>query len=337
MNLDDIAKKAGVSRATVSRVINNKAYVNDVTRRRVMEVIEREGFTPNPAARMLVTRQTRTIGIVIPYMPSGIFDEARYFSALLQGITQVTQERDYSVLLWLGQSNDSKNEFYKRISQSRMVDGVLLTSIPADDPLQRRLLDNKVPFVLAERSVSFPDETSYVTIDNISAMHDVLNHLVGLGRRRIGTITGSMNHPDGQERLEGFKQALAANGLAFCPELVVEGDFGLECGYKGMMKLLEQDVDAVFAGSDITAVGALQAINEAGKRVPEDIALIGFDDLPTAVSVVPQITTMRQPIAQKGAEATTLLLDMIEGKLKEPRHIILPTELVVRGSTVAAK
>ncbi len=335
MNLDDIARKAGVSRATVSRVINNKAYVNEVTRLRVMEVIEREGFTPNPAARMLVTRQTRTIGVVIPYLPVTLFDEARYFSALLQGITEIAQARDYGVLLWLGQPGDSKNQFYKRITQNRLMDGLILASIPADDPLQRQLLDLKMPFVMVERPIEFADQISYVTVDNVAAARDVTFLFIFLGRRKIGTITGAMNHPDGQDRLEGYRQALAACGIPFDPELVVEGDFGLECGYRGMKLLLERGVDAVFAGTDITAVGALRAINEAGVCVPEAIALIGFDDLPTSISVMPQISTIRQPIQQKGAEAVVLLLDTLEGIQKSPRLFILPTELVIRGSTVA--
>jgi DNA-binding LacI/PurR family transcriptional regulator len=159
-----------------------------------------------------------------------------------------------------------------------------------------------------------------------------VRHFVALGRRKIATITGALNNPDGQARLEGYKVALEELGLPYNPNWVAEGQFNLISGYQAMKTLLRQDIDAVFAASDIMAVGALQALNEAGKRVPDDIAIIGFDDLPTAISVTPQLTTVRQPIQEKGARATTLLLDLIEGKVKGPCQELLPTRLITRQS-----
>lgn len=332
MNLDDIARKAGVSRATVSRVINNKGYVSPKTRARVAEVIEREGFTPNPVARMLVTQRTQTIGIVIPHIPNALFDESRYFSAVLQGITQVTHERDYGVLLWLEQPGDNENRFYKRILQSRLMDGLLLASTFTDAQLPSRLLETGMPFTMVDCPAQDDDKITYVTIDNQRAARQVVEHFVSLGCRKIATITGSLRHTDGIARHEGYRRALEEFGIPYNPDLVVESDFSFTMGYQGMKQLIGRDFNALFASSDMVATGAIKAIREAGLRVPEDIAIVGFDDLPTSLSVSPHLTTIHQPIQQKGARAAELLLDMIEGKQSAPVHEILPTHLVVRDS-----
>jgi LacI family transcriptional regulator len=332
MNLDDIAREAGVSRATVSRVINNKGYVSPKTRARVSEVIERKGFAPNPAARMLVTQRTSTIGIVIPHLPNALFDESRYFSALLQGITQVTHECDYGVLLWLEQPGDTENRFYKRILQSRLMDGLLLGSTVVSDHLVKPLIDAGIPFTMVDRPLCFAEQINYVTIDNVLSASKVVEHLLSIGRRKIGFITGNMSHPDGQDRLVGYQLALEAAGIPYNPDYVIEGDFTFVQGYASMQALLSQDIDAVFASSDMTALGALKALNEANIAVPEKIALVGFDDLPTAISVTPQLTTVHQPIQEKGARAAQLLIDLIESRVNEPVHEVLPTHLVVRES-----
>jgi LacI family transcriptional regulator len=332
MNLDDIARKAGVSRATVSRVINKKGYVSPTTRARVSEVIEREGFTPNPAARMLVTQRTRTIGIVIPHLPNALFDESRYFSALLQGITQVTHDRDYGVLLWLEQPGDSENRFYKRILQSRLMDGLLLASTLLDDMLVTKLLETGMPFTMVDKPPVHEDRITYVSIDNETAVINVIRHFVSLGRRKIATITGNQHHIDGVSRLIGYRNGLEAFGIPYNPALVSESDFSFQQGYLSMKKLIGQDFDALFAASDMTALGVLKAMNEVGIRVPEDVALIGFDDLPTALSATPHLTTVHHPIMEKGARAAELLIDMIEGSLTHPTHELLPTYLVIRES-----
>ncbi len=338
-NLEDIARLAGVSRSTVSRVINNNPNVSASTRQRVLQIIQEQQYRPNYFARALATRRTRIIGVVIPYTPLVIFDEARYFSAMLQGITEVMDERDYVMLLWLSQPEDTKNLFYERvIAQHRLMDGLILASISLDDPLQNQLLDIGMPFVLLERpGQRFIDHISYVTVDNIGGAQEAVNHLLSLGRRRIGTITGLLSHPDGQDRLMGYRQALENNGIPFDPVLVAEGHFDLDSGYEGMRELLRAGVDAVFAGSDITAIGAMRAIKEVGLRIPEDVAIVGFDDLPTAVNVSPRLSTVHQPIPEKGALAASLLLDSIEGEDKVPSHRLLPTRLIVRESSGMAQ
>lgn len=332
MKLDDIARKAGVSRATVSRVINNKGYVHAETRARVTQVIEQEQFIPNPAARMLVTQRTNIIGIVAPYLPSTSFDEYRYLSALIQGVTRVTHERDFDVLLWLEQPNDPDGHFYRRLLQNRLMDGLLLGVVKKNDPLLLHLIHQKIPFVAVDRPMEYQDQVSYVTVDNLSGTREAVRHLVALGRRRIATITGRQDHPDGIERLMGYQQILEEAGIPYDPALVHHGDFSAPAGYHGMKALLACQPDAVFASSDATALGALQAIEEAGLRVPDDIAVVGFDDLPLAVTVTPKLTTVHHPVIDKGERAATLLLDMIEGKVTGVHQEFLPAYLVVRES-----
>jgi LacI family transcriptional regulator len=333
LNLEDIAKRAGVSRSTVSRVINNEPYVSDKTRQRVMAVIEQEGFSPNPAARMLVTQRSQVIGIVIPNSLDVLFDDPYYFPTLLRGITSITARRDYGSLLWLAQSQESPEKFHQRILSNRLMDGLILASATADNPLIDSLVEAKMPFVLVERPTRYQDRISYVTVNNVEAARIAVEHLLSVGRRRIATVAGNLAITDGQDRLEGYRIALEIAGISYNPNLVAEGRFNYQAGYLAMKQLLQQNgaIDAVFVASDRSAMGALKALNEAGVRVPDDIAMVGFDDQLDAVEA--GLTTMRQPVFDKGARATEILIDLIEGKVDGPRQVLLPTQLVIRKSS----
>lgn len=335
MKLEDIAQKAGVSRSTVSRVINAEPYVSEQTRLRVMAIIEEEGFTPNPAARMLVTQRTRIIGVVIPQPLRDIFaaDDPFYFSTLLQNIADVIQQQDYAMLLWMGHSDEDAARFHQRVLSNRLMDGlVIVSSMVSDEALLEKLLQAGIPFVLIGRPLCHVDRISCVVIDNVRAARQAVQHLYGLGRRRIGTITGNLDDADGEDRLVGYREGLEMLGLPVDPSLIVAGRFNREWGYVGMIQLLRRGVDAVFAGSDTIAMGAIKAIQEAGLRVPEDIAIVGFDDMPLAQQCNPQLTTIGQPVVEKAARAAKLLFDMIEGNAAGPVCITLPTQLVIRAS-----
>jgi LacI family transcriptional regulator len=336
MNLEDIARKAGVSRSTVSRVINNDRYVSEETRKHVQTVIDRERFQPNHAARALVKRRTEIIGVLIPHSVNIFFTDNSYFPMLLQGIGEAAHERDHAMLLWLGQTGEDSEHLIRKISSSRMMDGLIIASLTSDHPLFEQLPDLKFPVVMVERPLGYENHISYVTIDNVRGAETAVRHLISLGRRRIAHITGQLTIADGQERLKGYKNALQKAGLPIDPNLIVEGRFTHEDGYIAMKQLLRHKPDAVFAPGDTAAVGAMQAIREAGLRVPEDIAIIGFDDLDVATRISPQLTTIRQPVQQKGAYAARLLIDLIEQKFDAPQHVILPTELVIRQSCGAA-
>jgi DNA-binding LacI/PurR family transcriptional regulator len=336
MTLEEIAEKASVSRSTVSRVINGHPRVSEETRARVWTVIERVGYVPDPLARGMVTRRTQVIGVVIPASWSAIFKDSAYFPTLLEGISETTYALDYGMLLWIGQPSEDEGLFHKRIAKNRLMDGLIIASATTTN--QRSFIDQllrlKTPFVMVERPVYRAEQVSYITIDNFQSSQTIVNHLINLGYKRIGTITGRLDNVDSQDRLKGYETALALAGLPI--DLVVEGSFSCESGCQGMKLLLERGVDAVFAGTDLMAVGAEQAIVEAGLRIPDDIALVGFDDLPHAVQSTPKLTTIHHPIHEKGARAAKMLLDLIEGKIDSPQHLLLPTELMIRESCGAA-
>ncbi len=332
LNLEDIAERAGVSRSTVSRVINNEPYVSQKTRMKVEQVIEEVGFTPNPVARMLVTQKTRIIGVVIPHTLDDVFDDPFYFPTLLQGVAETTNANDYGMLLWLGQSDEDEARFHRRVLQNRLMDGLILVSIRVNDPWIEQLLESDIPFTMVERPRQFEEHVSYVGLDNVQAAQMAVKHLIGLGYQRIGTITGALDNYDALDRLDGYKIALENAGRDVDETLIADGDFRYQSGYDAMQYLLSQGVDAVFAASDRMAMGALQALHEADLRVPDDVALVGFDDLPSALRSKPPLTTIHQPIRQKGARAAEILLNLIEGEITAPQQVILPTKLVVRQS-----
>lgn len=333
MKLEDIAKKAGVSRSTVSRVINDQPYVGERTRQRVLRIIEQEQFQPDPAARALVTRRSEIIGVAIPQTDNVFFGDNSYFPMLLQGIAETTIKRDYAMLLWLGHSHEERTGFSERVSKNRQPDGLIIASVTDNDPLFNRLMHLKRLFVMVETPPHYPELINYVTIDNIRATEQVVEHLYGVGYRRIATVTGHLNIRDGADRLQGYKSGLEKVGLPFDPNLVYAGQFNRDWGYAGTKHLLPFRPDAIVCGGDTIAIGAIDAVHEAGLKVPDDVAIVGFDDLDVAIHSTPPLTTIRHSVQHVGEVAAQLLIDLIEEKVQAPHHIVLPTELVVRQSS----
>ena len=334
MNLEDIAKKAGVSRSTVSRVINNEPNVNPETRELVWQFIRRENFQPNPSARALVKKQTEIIGVVIPTTENIFYTDNNYWTQLLAGISQVTRQRNYAMLLWLGSMRDEDEQAIEKVANNRLMDGIIIASLIHDHPLFSRLLTLPYPFVMIDRPLEHVDKINYVSVDNIAAADIATTHLIELGRRRIAHISGDMGIADAHDRLHGYTNALLRAGLPIDNNLIAEGYFTQKAGYEATNQLLRYKPDAIFAGSDTVAVGALRAAREAGLNVPGDLALVGFDDVDVATHVDPALTSMRQPLIEKGAAAARLLIDVIQNRLQTPQRIVLDTELVVRESTV---
>ncbi len=334
LNLEDIARLAGVSRATASRVINHHPNVSAGTRKKVLEVIEANHYQPNLAARMLVTQRTQILGIVIQF-PEAIF-VSEYVPVLLRGINTVTNEHDYATLMWWERPGVEKERFLGRIlQQKQLMDGIIISVTAISSPLIDSMLEAQIPFVMLERPTRHLDEISYVTVDNRHGARLAVEHLIQTGCSRIAHLTGTLDNIDGQDRLAGYREVLEKHGLQVDPALIVEANFSRRSGYFAMKELLARgvDFDAVFAGNDNSAEGALQAMKEASISVPDEVALVGFDDVPTAQDLDPQLTTIRQPIVERGMRATALLLDMIAGKVEKPQHIVLPTQLVIRRST----
>jgi LacI family transcriptional regulator len=329
MNLEKIARLAGVSRSTVSRVINKHPYVSDDVRQRVEQVIAREGFQPNAAARALVRQKTEVIGVILPEGLEGLFSSG-YFPILLGGISTAISRTDYAMSLWAGQTTEDTQRMYERILGYKLMDGALLISAVNGDTLSQQLIEKKMPVVLIGR-VSHP-LVSTVDVDNVSAGRTATEHLMRIGRHRIAHIGGRFDLISAHERHEGYKMALEASGIPYDPALVVWGDFSEEAGYLAARALIGQGIDAVFCANDSMAIGLMHALRDQGISVPGDVAIIGFDDLPIASSIIPTLSTMRQPVADLGRTAAQLLLDIVMGVITSPQHIMLPTELIIRES-----
>ena len=333
MNLEQIANLSGVSRSTVSRVINNDPNVSVATREKVMQVVKRVNYTPNAAARGLAAGRTHVLGLVIPMGVSALFTDP-YFPLLIQGVSSACNAREYSVMLWLAEPEYERRQI-RQIMYSGLVAGVIISSMLLNDSLVQALLEGDLPFMLVGRHPT-DARASYVDADNHGGAREVVAHLLRLGRTRVATITGPQSMIAGADRLAGYTAALRDRGLLFDPSLIAEGDFTEAGGYHAMQQLLVCCPDAVFVASDMMAVGALRALREAGLRVPEDVALVGFDDLPQAARTEPPLTTVRQPVYRLGAVAVDSLLDLIDHPDSSPRRIVLPTELIVRVSCGSA-
>jgi LacI family transcriptional regulator len=332
-SLEDIAKLAGVSRSTVSRVINNHPSVSPQTRQKVMKIIRERHYRPNLAARALVTQRTQVISLVIPQDVIGAFTDP-YFPTLMQGIMIQANEQDYAVMLWIGSKIEEEERFFQHVLGNSLFDGVILASAVEKDPLIPWLAESGYPFIL----IGPPQlgNLNFIDVDNVRGAQLAVSHLIRLGRQRIGTITGPMNMGASLDRLKGYRQAFEQACVPLDETLIVTGTFSENSGYLAMKILLQLRVDAVFAASDMMAVGALRAIREAGLSVPEQISLIGFDDLPVAAATNPPLTTVHQPIREVGTLAAQALINLLEVKLKHPYQLVLPAELVVRGTCGAA-
>lgn len=326
----EIAKRAGVSRSTVSRVINNDANVNSNTRERVQTVMQKFNYQPNAAARSLAAGRTRILGLVIPMGVGALFSDS-YFPLLIQGIYAACNQHDYSTMLWLTEPEHEQRTI-RQILHSGLIDGVIVASATIKDPLIEALASSDIPFVLVGR---YPGkgQLSYVDVDNRKSARDAVLYLIHLGYTKIATIAGPQNHFAGVDRLDGYKDALRSRGIVIDPKLIVEADFGEDGGYEAMQKLLPRTPQAIFCASDAIALGALRALREAGKRVPEDIALVGYDDLPLAARTEPALTTVSQPIGRAGVIAAEMLMNLVRHPDSPPRHVILPTELAIRKSS----
>ncbi len=332
LTLEEIAKLAGVSRSTVSRVVNDHPSVREQVREQVWQVIHQTGYQPHAAARSLVTRRTRIIGVIIPETVTKLFTDP-FFPHLLCGITKTCNAEHYHLLLSLFDDRAGPEEMYRRVIRSGHLDGVVVASAYTDDPLFSRLLQDGVPFVLVGRH---PDErVNYVDVDNVGGARMAVEHLIRLGHTRIATITGPLGMTAGADRLAGYCEALEAHQLAVDENLIVQGDYTEAGGWMGAQRLLSASPTAIFAASDITAIGALKALRAANLRVPEDVALVGFDDMPIAAAVEPALTTVHQPIEHLGSMAADLLLSLLEhlpDAQAPANRIILPTKLAVRES-----
>ncbi|HYO42711.1 MAG TPA: LacI family DNA-binding transcriptional regulator [Candidatus Limnocylindrales bacterium] len=329
--LEAVARVAGVSRATVSRVVNDSPRVSTDVRLAVEVAIRQLGYTPNRAARSLVTKRSESIAVVITEPPGRLFSDP-FFPRLVRGVSGALASRDKQLVLLMPEHGDEMRTI--RYLTGGHVDGALLVSLHGEDPIPSALLARGVPFVFVGRPPAGTN-VSYVDVDNRQGGRRATRHLLEIGRRRIATIAGPGDMPPGIDRLDGYRDALRDAGIAADAARVACGDFTSEGGAAAMEQLLDAcpDIDGVFAASDLMAAGALGVLVARGRRVPEDVALVGYDDSPIAAATQPPLTSVRQPIEEMGPEAVHLLLDAIERAERPPRRVVLATELVPRASS----
>lgn len=330
LTLEDIAKLAGVSRSTVSRVVNDQPNVRDDVRKRVLEVIQSTGYHPNAAARALASQRSWMIGLVLPRSIGSFFSDP-YFPRLTQGIAQACNEYNYTLGFFLISTKDDEEKIFPRVSRKGLLDGILVQSHEIGDQLINRLAESNIPLVTLGRPPRSID-VSYIDVDNTNAAYNAVSHLIRSGHKRVGTITGPSNSTVGMDRKEGYLRALTTRGCRIDETLIIAGDFSEESGYYAMQQLLPAKPDAIFAASDIMALGAMRAVREAGLNIPKDVAFVGFDDLPFATLSEPRLTSIRQPVTQFGFKAVEILIDVIENGTQPARRITMDTELIVRDT-----
>ncbi|MDP2006658.1 MAG: LacI family DNA-binding transcriptional regulator [Rubrivivax sp.] len=319
----DVARAAGVSVATVSRALNGATNVLPQTRQRIEDAARALRFTPSGAARSLITRRTDTIGALLPDL------HGEYFSELIRGIDQAARARGLHLLVSSSHGNADEAAAALRAMNGR-VDGLLVMSPHADAGFLRHNLPGSLPAVLLNSGMDLEDHASFV-VDNLGGATTMTRHLVASGRQRVAFITGPQGNDEAAQRLAGYRAGLKP-GMR---EMVFDGDFSEEAGWAAGRRIANHKPrpDAVFAANDMMAVGCMAALHEAGLRVPDDVAVAGFDDIPIARYVTPALTTIRVPIAALGAAALDALVKAVEAPLAQATHtVVTPVELVVRRS-----
>jgi LacI family transcriptional regulator len=329
----ELAKLSGVSVATVSRVFNDYEDVSPKTRERVLRLAAELDYTPTAAARTLVMQRSHLVGVVLTTGADHPDLQHPFFQEVLVALRHRLGESRFDLLLLASEHEDASRSYLRRC-RAHQVDGVVLMGVDEHDPDIRKLASSSIACIAVDVDLVGP-RAGYVVSDNHAGAAEAVRYLHSLGHSRIATITGMMTTKAGVDRLVGFRSELERLNLAYRDDYVQEGDFYVETGYEGMKALLAlpQPPTAVFAASDLMAVGALRAAAEAGRSVPGDVSVIGFDDIQIARLVQPALTTIRQDKAGLGTAAAEAVIRLIEGNGAAPPVVTLPVELVVRAST----
>lgn len=325
--IEEVAAAAGVSRSTVSRVVNGSTAVSPSALDAVQRAIDDLKYVPNRAARSLASRQTLAIGLVVPEDTTRFFGDP-FFASIVSGINERLVRSDYVLNLFI--ASDDPGHKMTSYMRGGNVDGAIIVSHHTSDTFVDRIAAT-MPVVYGGRPVRHREGDHYVDVDNIAAGRDATDYLISRGHRRIATITGPLTMAAAVDRLQGYRTALKAAGLPEGPG--VDGEFTSDGGAAAMRRILDEGErpDAVFVASDLMARGAIDVLMAAGLRVPDDVAVVGFDDSPVATSLSPQLTTMRQPSFEQGQTMAGVLLDILSGQ-NPPHGTILSADLVVRAS-----
>jgi DNA-binding LacI/PurR family transcriptional regulator len=325
---EDVAKKAGVSVATVSRVLNDSPHVSAAVRRKVLRAAKALNYQPNRTAQRLRAKRSHVIGLVISDIQNP------FFTAVVRGIEDVAYKHGYSVVLCNSDEDPEKERLYINIMRAEAVAGVILASTAETNPLVADLFDHNIPVVAIDRRIR-DKRVDSVLAANIQGAFEAVSHLIALGHRRIGFIGLPLTRTTGIERYAGYVRALRAHGLPASRSLVRIGDAKQEGGRARTIELLTKrpSITALFVANNLMTLGALDALRERGLRIPADISIVGFDDMPWATLLQPPLTAVAQPTYELGQRAAELLLERFAQPQKPVAHIELKTSLIVRGST----
>lgn len=324
----DVAKTAGVSRQTVSRAINDKGEISPETKERVLAAVEKLGYRPNRLAQSMITQQSMTIGLVVPDITNLFFPE------VARGVQDAGRENGYNILL-CNTDDDPEEELVNLNSlQDHQVDGIIIVSSSADEKNLAKFADVSAPIVLFNRAFNHPNVSLMMT-DNVRGGYMATEHLISLGHRRIGMIAPHSSQESKAKRVQGYQEALRAAGIEPDPDLIVREANTLQGGYQGMKKLLSEnpEITAIFTYNDLLALGAMRACRDAGRRIPEDIAIIGFDDISLAAMVTPSLSSIHVDKYELGRLALMRLLSVLNHSENALEPLSLSLDLVVREST----
>ena len=324
----DVARLAGVSTATVSRALNGTGQIAPATREAIEAAVAQLGYSPNTIARSLVTNTTQTIALLLPDITNP------FYAALVSGIQETALSRDRTMLLCTTEGDPEREEQYLNLLHAKRVDGALVDGLVLPSDRIARFVKDGFPIVCLDRDLD-SSSIPLVQVDNRVGGFVATEHLLALGHRRIAHVAGAPGLRISDERLEGYLEAHGNERLVPDPALVTQGSFTEEGGYRATRTLLESRVrfTAVFAANDLSAIGVVRAVAESGMRVPQDVSVVGFDDIRLASYTTPPLTTIRQPAAMIARRATELLMDLTEGRQVEVRPHLLEPELVVRESS----
>lgn len=328
LTLKDVAEIAGVSPSTVSRVLSGSPLVNEETRKKVLKVVQELNYQPNVVARALKKRESNTIGLLVPDIVNP------YFAEIARGVEDIAHQNGYSVVLCNYDASTEKERKYLQVLLQRQIDGLIYAGSGLVGDSIVNLVQAGIPTVLLDRDTSEILDVDTVCIDDERAAQLAVDHLIALGHRDIALLSGPEHLNSSKGRLAGYKLSLARNAIDFKPELVASGPFTMEAGFELVTRLVESKVQftAVFAMSDMMAIGAIKALQRRRLRVPEDIAVVGFDNIKISGLITPELTTVAQPIYQLGSTAFTILKERLEARHHRRRRVVLETCLVVRDS-----
>ena len=326
--IEDVADLAGVSRGTVSRVLNGGRHVRPAVMASVNSAIEELGYSVNQAARNLAAGRTDSVAFVISEGQERLFEDPN-FGMFVKIFTRELRVRGRHLLVTAA-SDHEEEAFLGNYLSAGHVDGALLALPRLGEPMLARLAASHLPLVVMGRPLGYEAALSWVAIDDEAGAHEMVTYLLSQGRSRIANVTGPLNTSSGRDRFEGYRKA---TGEAFRASLAAEGDWSILSGRLGTARILDDhpDIDAVFAASDLMALGVIAALRQAGRRIPEDVAVAGFDDSAAAAMAEPPLTTMHNPLAESAVEAVNILHDLMSGR-SGPRQVVLPTVLVPRES-----